>query len=115
MVSSNNSSFVREDNHLGFRQPIDPSTLTLSNEQHQRFAKAMRVLDLSPYYHLTELESMISPPSNDASLWEICYHKLPGCPIPTNTSIKVKAKKLEQYLKRKHKGRCTFADIWTLR
>jgi hypothetical protein len=109
-------SRTKKDGHAGFREVIDYSTLALSGNQRQRFVKAMKALNLIPFYHLTELESMISPVSNDATFWEICSckegngwrqsRKLPGCPEPTPFSLEDKAEKLEQYLDGKNQGQC---------
>jgi hypothetical protein len=103
-ASTNNQSYLPEGNHLGFRQTIHPSTLNLSEEQRQRFVKAMRVLALSPYYHLTELASLLSPMNNDASLWEICDYQLKDYPAPARIPQSEKEKKLKPYMKAKNRG-----------
>ncbi|KAF2686944.1 hypothetical protein K458DRAFT_386908 [Lentithecium fluviatile CBS 122367] len=95
--------FAPERNHLAFRQAIDPSKLALSDGQRQRFARGMAALGLSPHYHLTELEKLISSPSNDELLWEICRTQLPGWPKVTSTSCDEKQKKIKQYLENMNK------------
>ncbi|KAF1963081.1 hypothetical protein CC80DRAFT_487488 [Byssothecium circinans] len=99
-ASHTNPLFMHDDHHLAFRQSVDPTKLLLSDNQCQRFSKAMRILDLTPHFHLTQMESSIASiasPTSDNSLLEICDFQLPGHPEPTFASRRVRAKKLKAY------------------
>jgi hypothetical protein len=64
--------FRRQGDHTAFQQIIDPSLLTLSESHRLRFRKAMRVLDISPHYYLSELEPHVKHPIKDKALAEVC-------------------------------------------
>ncbi|KAF2130768.1 hypothetical protein P153DRAFT_395196 [Dothidotthia symphoricarpi CBS 119687] len=95
---SKHSSFLKADNHLAFHQVIDPTTLSINEEQNKRFSRALRILDLKPHWQLTELETLIKPPARDNALWEICDFQIENCPEPTKKSRKEKNENLKGYI-----------------
>ena len=101
-----NGAFFKDGNHLAFHKTINLSDLSITEEQKLRFSRAMRILELKPYFHITELEDLIKPTNTaDKSLWECCHRPLEGCPKPTAEARRVKRKKLEKYLQGKNEGK----------
>ncbi|KAF2872997.1 hypothetical protein BDV95DRAFT_617753 [Massariosphaeria phaeospora] len=101
--------FAPQEDHNAYRRVIAPSSLDLSERQRSRFARAMRILDLKPHYHLSELEPHVQQPIKDTVLLDMCSCKLNACPSkdcgtsPTDASIQAQARKLNQYISRKNK------------
>ncbi|KAF1851796.1 uncharacterized protein K460DRAFT_41392 [Cucurbitaria berberidis CBS 394.84] len=67
-----NNLFLKPGNHLAFHQVLDPARFNLTEDQRLRFTRAMRTLDLQPYYHLSELETIVTSATQDDALWAIC-------------------------------------------
>lgn len=97
--------YLPHGQHLAFRQVINPASLSLTEGQQLRFKKAINTLGLSPRYHLTEMQSLISPPSDDAAVWEICGKELEHCPKSSNIPVEKKVEKLEGYIEQKNDGK----------
>jgi len=53
--------FAKPDDNISFRQTIMPSSVVLSEKQRLQFTRAMRILDLRPHFHLTEMEKAMTP------------------------------------------------------
>ncbi|KAF2027553.1 hypothetical protein EK21DRAFT_91466 [Setomelanomma holmii] len=53
--------FIDPEDHGATQQMIDPSQLLLTEEQRQRFTRAMKKLGLKPRYHLRELKPCLAP------------------------------------------------------
>lgn len=87
-----NAAYLKNKNHLAFREIIKPTQLSISDQQKLRFAKAMRVLGLHPYYHLTELDALLSPDNDDKALWAFCGKWIKGRPKPTSQQWSGKVK-----------------------
>lgn len=98
--------FLNVDNHLAFCQIIDLSELGITEKEKLRFARIMRILDLKPAFHITELETLIDPSTQDSELWEICNAQLKDCPRPTYASTETKKILLMKYLEKKGRGKC---------
>jgi len=91
--------------HTAFRQVIDPSTLAISEKQRFRFARALKKLNLKPYYHLSELEPLIVHPIQDEDLACLCSCPDGDCPgACTDIHSWDRPYCLEQTLKSKSKG-----------
>jgi len=98
-------TFFKDTNHLASFQVLDLSQLNITEEQRLRFARAMRVLDLKPHYHLTELEELLNPSNTDESFWAMCHLPLTGCPKPGPAKRGEKKKRLAKYLQAKNEGK----------
>jgi hypothetical protein len=72
--------YIQEDDHIAFRQTLDPSTLVISEKQRYRFSKAMKQLGITPCYHLSELEAHVIHPIEDETLADICPCRDSNCP-----------------------------------
>lgn len=102
-LSRSQDLFAEDADDVSFRQVIDPSSWLLSGSQRLQFGRALRTLGLEPHYHLTEMESLVSPTIKDHALKEICACPRPDChieKIPNETKIE----KLNQYLTEKNRG-----------
>ncbi|XPS72360.1 hypothetical protein M3J09_004525 [Ascochyta lentis] len=97
-----NGQFLKSGNSLAFYQKLGPTQLEITEEQRTRFARALRVLNLRPHFHLSELERCIDSSTKDARLWEIGDVQIKDCPAP-NPKMRLwkKKKKLQQYLQQK--------------
>jgi hypothetical protein len=89
---------------MAFHQTIDPNNLNISKQQKLCFARAKRVLGLQPFYHITELETLITANSEDEALWAISHGQLRGRPKATLERPAVKRKLLSKYLQAKSQG-----------
>ncbi|KAF2114650.1 hypothetical protein BDV96DRAFT_647345 [Lophiotrema nucula] len=85
-----------------YRSTISLPMLALTDSLQSRFTAVMRVLDLRPHYHLTDLSDLVMP-SVDKSIHDICMNELPGCPYPDTSHWSVKAGKLEGFLKEQNR------------
>lgn len=102
-----NHAFLKGDCHLAFNQRIDISSLGISEQQKEAFARILRILDMRPSFHLNELESSLVPSTNDSALWNICDAQLEGCPEVSPVSLEKKKSRLKRYLERKNNGMAT--------
>ncbi|KAF1929441.1 uncharacterized protein M421DRAFT_4579 [Didymella exigua CBS 183.55] len=98
-----NRAFLKSDSRLAFHQKIDRTSLDLSDEQTSRFARALRILDIQPSFHLTELEPSLDPSSKDGILSKISDKQLSGCPQVSTSSSTKKKLALKRYLDQKNK------------
>lgn len=89
----------RSGRHKSFQQVIDYPLLAVSENQRLRFKKAMRVLDISPHYHLSELEPCVGHPFKDKVLADLCRCARTSCPAPYTVR-----EDFEAYTKEKNKG-----------
>jgi hypothetical protein len=98
--------FRRQGDHTSFQQIVDPSLLTLSESHRLRFRKAMRDLDISPYYHLSELEPHVEHPIKDKALAEVCAccDRQESCLAMRETCIWERVDCIEAFLEGKGKG-----------
>lgn len=99
-----NDVYLAANHHMAFHQTIDPNDLNISKQQKLCFARAMRVLGLQPFYHLTELETLITANSEDEALCAIGHGPLRGRPKPTQEKPAMKRKLLSKYLQAKSQG-----------
>jgi hypothetical protein len=103
-ASKLNPLFGKRDDHTAFRQVIDLSRLCLSENQHRRFPKAMRHLNLKPHYHLSEMEPHIIHPLKDEVLIDICSCNSLYCPATGDDRFDAKPGYLADHIERKSKG-----------
>jgi hypothetical protein len=96
--------FCRQGDHRAFQQIIDPSLLTLSESHRLRFRKAMRVLDISPHYHLSELEPHVKHPMKDKALCDMCSCCGDDCQPKHCMDVQEKVDSIDKYLEGKSKG-----------
>jgi hypothetical protein len=96
--------FCRQGDHRAFQQIIDPSLLTLTESHRLRFKKAMRVLDILPCYHLSELEAHVKHPIRDKALSRLCSCSEDGCEPAHYMDEQEKADSFDRYLDDKSKG-----------
>jgi hypothetical protein len=104
LASHRNTVYAGGNNHLAFHEVMDPAQINITTQQKRGFAKAMRILDLEPYYHLTELEALLNPDNDDEALWAICDGQILGCPKPSEAERPVKKRLLKEYLQTKSQG-----------
>lgn len=97
--------FTVPDDDISFRQTIMPSSVVLSENQRLQFARAMRILDLRPHFHLTEMENTITPAIEDNDLLGVCACCRGICPCDKNVNLGEKNLRLEQYLAKKNNGK----------
>jgi hypothetical protein len=97
--------FGQQGDHKAFQQVIDPSLLALSENQRLRFKKAMRMLGISPHYHLSELEPHVQHPIEDEDLADLCMCSKSDCDTSPDIHPWDKAYHVECYLEEKSKGR----------
>jgi hypothetical protein len=88
-----------------FQQIVDPALLTLSESQRLRFRKAMRTLNISPHYHLSELGPHVRHPIKDEELGELCTCSKAHCDASPDIRSWDKAYCVENFLDRKSKGK----------
>jgi hypothetical protein len=100
-------SYFKDENHLASYQVADLAQLNITDEQKLRFARAMRVIDIKPHYHVTELEALLDPSNVDKSFWAACNRQLAGCPKPRSSKRSEKKKSLEKYLQKSNEGKFT--------
>ncbi|KAF2790216.1 hypothetical protein K505DRAFT_377681 [Melanomma pulvis-pyrius CBS 109.77] len=101
-LSKSQNLFAELEDDLSFRQVIDPSSWLLSDSQRLQFSKALRTLGLEPHYHLTEIESLVSPTIKDHALKAICACSRRDCHIK-NIPKKKKRENLYYYLAEKNR------------
>tara|TARA_R110002003_G_scaffold9_10_gene436 strand:- start:5032 stop:5430 length:399 start_codon:yes stop_codon:yes gene_type:complete len=68
------------EDHSAFQQVIEPSQLSLTEEQRQRFARAMKRLNVKPRYQLRDLEPHVIHPIEDDDLANLCSCHAADCP-----------------------------------
>jgi hypothetical protein len=108
--------FADPDDYITFRQTIMPSSVDLSKKQRLQFARAMRILALRPYFHLTEMQKVITPAIRDSDLLEICACSSPTCSCDKNLNLCEKILRLERYLAKKNTGKwhpLMFSSCWS--
>jgi hypothetical protein len=91
--------------HSAFRQTLDPTILSISENQRLRFSRAMKQLQIKPCFHLSELEPLVIHPIEDELLDGICScprFECPGACPDIHSWDRPYA--LEQVLKTKSKG-----------
>lgn len=83
---------------------IDLSKLILSEEQKRRFRTAMKILDLSPHFHISKVEDLLSDGDTASSLEEMCRLKSPDRPSLAMVEWEDRRDWLDQYVKTKSDG-----------
>jgi hypothetical protein len=96
--------FEYRDYDKAFQQVIDPALLTLSESQSLCFRKAMKTLDISPHYHLSELEPHVRHPIKDETLAELCTCFKADCDASPDIRSWDKAHCVQRFLEDKSKG-----------
>jgi hypothetical protein len=96
--------FIHPASQRVFRQVVDASSLVLSEALQVRFAKAMRVLHLPPHFHMSQLEPLVTPITQDSALLEICNCTRRECPCTSDLENYEKEEKFEEYLAARNKG-----------
>jgi hypothetical protein len=101
--------FIHPENQQMFRQVINPSIFLLSAKMKNQFGRAMRILDVWPYFHLSLLNSLVTLPIRDKTLSKICgcaRNDEPGdgCNCLHKGSRWDRAELLDEYLDARHKG-----------
>ncbi|KAH7399003.1 hypothetical protein DE146DRAFT_514899 [Phaeosphaeria sp. MPI-PUGE-AT-0046c] len=103
LATHRNGSYLSTDNHLAYQKIIQPYELAITAEQKLRFARAMRVLGVDPYYPITELELIIATDKGDKAFWAICNQQISGRPKISTKSRWKKRKLLNDYLRGRNK------------
>lgn len=79
-ISEYDGLFFDPEDHSAFQQVIEPSQLSLTEEQRQRFARAMKRLNVKPRYQLRDLEPHVIHPIEDDDLANLCSCHAADCP-----------------------------------
>jgi hypothetical protein len=98
--------FADPNDDISFRQTVMPSSVVLSKKQQLQFARAMRILDLRPHFHLTDMEKVMTPAIKDGDLLGICACSRQICPCDKKVNLDEKILRLGQYLTNKNSGKC---------
>jgi hypothetical protein len=85
--------------------------LSLASKDRLRFTKALMLLGLKPYYHLSELVSVINPNTEDEDLRSIRHRPLPKTPKRDEESRKIKSQRLQDYLQAQHESKCHLSRL----
>lgn len=99
--------FIDPNSQAAFRQVIDPQSLVLTDSVKMDFARAMRVLNLQPHYHLSQLEPLFIPVVQDKALMTICKCERSTCPCDKDLDSFDKLQNLEEFLEAKNQGSWT--------
>lgn len=71
-----NQTFLKSDVHLAFHQKVDLTALTINKKERMSFSRVLRILELDPCFHLTELETSVASPTTDDILFRISEAQL---------------------------------------
>lgn len=103
-----NNVYLGGDNHLAYQKVVQLHELAITEKQKLRFARAMRVLGLKPYYQITELEATIATNEDDKDFWAICDQQLSDRPKVSTKPSWRKRKLLTDYIRGKNNGQFPF-------
>jgi hypothetical protein len=101
--------YLQKDDHLAFHQIVDLSKLNITEQQRLLFASALRTLGLKPHFHLSELEALLTPTTDDKALWAFGKYQITGCPKPSNKTRAQKTELLQDYMQAKNRGKLEHA------
>jgi hypothetical protein len=99
-----NQTFLKGDVHLAFHQKIDLTTLAINDKERLSFSRVLRILELDPSFHLTELETTVASPTTDDTLSKISEGQLADWPPVSSAPNDEKTEVLREYLRRKREG-----------
>ncbi|KAJ8118122.1 hypothetical protein OPT61_g838 [Boeremia exigua] len=99
----NNKLFMNDDERTAFRQKLDVGKLTVSEKDSYSFTRALRILNIQPSFHLTDLEPSLRSDKVDNTLSKISHLQLSGWPKGSRASVTVKVLRLKHYLECKNK------------
>ncbi|KAF3052225.1 hypothetical protein E8E11_010638 [Didymella keratinophila] len=97
-----NQAFLRNNLHLAFHQKVDLMALSINEKEVLSFSRALRMLDMEPSFHLTELETSLATSTGDDALSQISDAHLDGWPPVSKVPIHEKKEALETYIKQKN-------------
>lgn len=106
-----NPGFIHNDNYSAYHHEVDLAGLQISEKQTSAFTRALRILDLQPVYHLTELEPSLAPSTADTTLAKISNLQLSGWPKVSSASIDKKKLRFKRFLKAKNEGMQTMLIV----
>jgi hypothetical protein len=106
-----NPTFLQYDNHSAYYQKVDLTNLQISEKQISSFTRALRILDLQPVFHLTELEPSLVLSTDDPALSRISDLQLQGWPKVSAAPIDKKKLRLKRLLKGKNEGESTLFAV----
>ncbi len=96
--------FLNDDTLTAFRQRLDPAELEIDDKEVTLFIRALRLLNIQPSFHLTELEPSLACQIANETLAKISRLQLKGWPKVSSKCTTTKCTMLEYFLKDKDKG-----------
>ena len=109
MAPDQHDLYLQKENHLAFHQIIDLSKVNITEKQRLLFARALRILGLKPFFHMSELEALLTPTITDEALRAINDGHMAGCPKPPRVTQAKKMELLRDYMQAKNSGKLEHA------